>query len=154
MGWCMREPYCPLSSAVCDATIPTSPLFEMVESGLVPRVEENWSRDRLVVLFVASDITQSPSLILNLTHTLTSILITMTNWWRNLWCKFFYPMKFPESACSPFRYVLHYIVFISNTMIFWKLVIKCPRKPREVCGIPEGAARGNSTNLPRVQRDI
>ena len=41
----------------------------------------------------------------------------------------------------------------SNTMIFWKLVIKCPRKPREVCGIPEGEARGNSTNLPRV-RDI
>jgi hypothetical protein len=22
-------------------------------------------------------------------------------------------------------------------MIFWKLVITCPRKPREVCGIPE-----------------
>jgi hypothetical protein len=44
-------------------------------------------------------------------------------------------------------------IFISNTMIFWKLVIKCPRKPREVCGIPEGEARGNSTNLPRV-RDI
>ena len=30
-------------------------------------------------------------------------------------------------------------------------MIKCPRKPREVCGIPEGAARGNSTNLPRAQ---
>jgi hypothetical protein len=29
MGWCMREPYCPLSSAVCNATIPTLPLFEM-----------------------------------------------------------------------------------------------------------------------------
>ena len=40
------------------------------------------------------------------------------------------------------------IIIISNTMIFWKLVIKCPRKPREVCGIPEGEARGNSTNLP------
>jgi hypothetical protein len=23
MGWCMREPYCPLSSTVCNATIPT-----------------------------------------------------------------------------------------------------------------------------------
>ena len=32
MGWCMREPYCPLSSAVCDATIPTLPSFEMAES--------------------------------------------------------------------------------------------------------------------------
>ena len=30
-------------------------------------------------------------------------------------------------------------------------MIKCPRKPREVCGIPEGAARRNSTNLPRVR---
>ena len=29
MGWCMREPYCPLSSAVRNATIPTLPLFEM-----------------------------------------------------------------------------------------------------------------------------
>jgi hypothetical protein len=29
MGWCMREPYCPLSSAVCNATIPTKLLFEM-----------------------------------------------------------------------------------------------------------------------------
>jgi hypothetical protein len=28
MGWCMREPYCPLYSAVCNATIPTLPLFE------------------------------------------------------------------------------------------------------------------------------
>jgi hypothetical protein len=32
MGWCMREPYCPLSSAVCNATIPTLPLFEMSET--------------------------------------------------------------------------------------------------------------------------
>jgi hypothetical protein len=32
MGWCMREPYCPLSSAVCNATIPTLLLFEMAES--------------------------------------------------------------------------------------------------------------------------
>ena len=31
-GWCMREPCCPLSSAVCNATIPTLPLFEMTES--------------------------------------------------------------------------------------------------------------------------
>jgi hypothetical protein len=23
MGWCIREPYCPLSSAVCNTTIPT-----------------------------------------------------------------------------------------------------------------------------------
>jgi hypothetical protein len=30
MGWCMKEPYCPLSSAVCNAT--TLPLFEMAES--------------------------------------------------------------------------------------------------------------------------
>jgi hypothetical protein len=30
----MREPYCPLSSAVCNAAIPTLPLFEMAESGL------------------------------------------------------------------------------------------------------------------------
>jgi hypothetical protein len=29
MGWRMREPYCPLSSAVCNATIPTLPLFEI-----------------------------------------------------------------------------------------------------------------------------
>ena len=50
-------------------------------------------------------------------------------------------------------FVICQLLIISNTMIFWKLVIKCPRKPREVCGIPEGAARGNSTNLPRV-RDI
>jgi hypothetical protein len=71
-----------------------------VEKGLVPRVEENWSRDRLVVLFVASDITQSLSLILTLTLTLTSTLITITNWWRNLWCKFFYPRKYPEKAVS------------------------------------------------------
>jgi hypothetical protein len=69
---------------------------------LVPRVGENWSRDRLVVLFVASDISLSLSLILNLTLTLTlsltSTLITITNWWRNLWCKFFYPTKYPRSA--------------------------------------------------------
>jgi hypothetical protein len=32
MGWCMRESYCPLSSAVCNATIPTLPLFEMAKS--------------------------------------------------------------------------------------------------------------------------
>jgi hypothetical protein len=36
MGWCMREPYCPLSSAVCNATIPTLPLFEMAESACLP----------------------------------------------------------------------------------------------------------------------
>jgi hypothetical protein len=27
MGWCMREPYCPLPSAVCNATIPTLPNY-------------------------------------------------------------------------------------------------------------------------------
>ena len=32
----MREPYCPLSSAVCNATIPTLPLFEMAESACSP----------------------------------------------------------------------------------------------------------------------
>jgi hypothetical protein len=36
MGWCMREPYCPLSSAVCNATISTLPLFEMAESAFSP----------------------------------------------------------------------------------------------------------------------
>ena len=36
MGWCMREPYCPLSSAVCNVTIPTLPLFEMAESACLP----------------------------------------------------------------------------------------------------------------------
>jgi hypothetical protein len=36
MGWCMREPYCPLSSAVCNATIPTLPLFKMAESACSP----------------------------------------------------------------------------------------------------------------------
>ena len=36
MGWCAREPYCPLSSAVCNATIPTLPLFEMAESACSP----------------------------------------------------------------------------------------------------------------------
>jgi hypothetical protein len=36
MGWCMREPYCPLSSAVCNATIPTLPLFEIAESPCSP----------------------------------------------------------------------------------------------------------------------
>jgi hypothetical protein len=36
MGWCMREPYCPLSSAVCNTTIPTLPLFEMAESACSP----------------------------------------------------------------------------------------------------------------------
>jgi hypothetical protein len=35
-GWCMREPYCPLSSAVCNATIPIFPLFEMAESTCSP----------------------------------------------------------------------------------------------------------------------
>jgi hypothetical protein len=30
-------------------------------------------------------------------------------------------------------------------------VIKWPRNPRQVCGIPEGEARGNSANLPRVK---
>jgi hypothetical protein len=38
--WCTREPYCPLSSAVCNATtmstIPTLPLFEMAESACSP----------------------------------------------------------------------------------------------------------------------
>jgi hypothetical protein len=34
-GW-MREPYCPLSSAVCNAIIPTLPLFEMAESACSP----------------------------------------------------------------------------------------------------------------------
>ena len=29
-------PYCPLSSAVCNATIPTLPLFEMAESPCSP----------------------------------------------------------------------------------------------------------------------
>jgi hypothetical protein len=36
LGWCMREPYCPLSSAVCNATIPELPLFEMAESACSP----------------------------------------------------------------------------------------------------------------------
>ena len=36
MGWCMREPYCPLSSAACNATIPTIPLFEMAEPACSP----------------------------------------------------------------------------------------------------------------------
>jgi hypothetical protein len=36
MGWCMREPYCPLSFAVCNATMPTLPLFEMAESACSP----------------------------------------------------------------------------------------------------------------------
>ena len=36
MGCCMREPYCPLSSAVGNATIPTLPLFEMAESACSP----------------------------------------------------------------------------------------------------------------------
>ena len=36
MGWCMREPYCPLSSAVCNATIPTLSLFGMGESACSP----------------------------------------------------------------------------------------------------------------------
>ena len=36
MGWCTREPYCPLSSAACNATIPTLPLFEMAESACSP----------------------------------------------------------------------------------------------------------------------
>jgi hypothetical protein len=35
-GWWMREPYCPLSSAVCNAAIPTLPLFEMAESACLP----------------------------------------------------------------------------------------------------------------------
>jgi hypothetical protein len=30
-------------------------------------------------------------------------------------------------------------------------VTKWPRNPRQVCGIPEGEARGNSANLPRVR---
>ena len=34
------------------------------------------------------------------------------------------------------RYGAIYTIIISNTMIWGKLVIKCPRKPREVCGIP------------------
>ena len=32
IGGCMGEPYFPLSSAVCNATIPTLPLFQMAES--------------------------------------------------------------------------------------------------------------------------
>jgi hypothetical protein len=32
----MREPYCPLSSAVCNATIPTLPSFEMAEAACLP----------------------------------------------------------------------------------------------------------------------
>ena len=36
MGWYIREPYCPLSSAVCNATIPTLPLLEMTESACSP----------------------------------------------------------------------------------------------------------------------
>jgi hypothetical protein len=36
MGWCMREPYCPLSSAVSNATIPTLPLFEIAEFAYLP----------------------------------------------------------------------------------------------------------------------
>jgi hypothetical protein len=36
MGWCMRETYCPLSSAVCNATIPTLSLFETAESAFSP----------------------------------------------------------------------------------------------------------------------
>jgi hypothetical protein len=36
MGWCIREPYCRLSSVVCNATIPTLPLFEMAESACSP----------------------------------------------------------------------------------------------------------------------
>jgi hypothetical protein len=36
MGWCMREPYCPLSSAVYNATIPTLSLFEMAKSACSP----------------------------------------------------------------------------------------------------------------------
>ena len=35
-GWCMREPYCPLCYVVCDATIPTLPLFEMAKSACSP----------------------------------------------------------------------------------------------------------------------
>ena len=35
-GWCTREPYCPLSSAVCNTTIPTLLLFEMTESACSP----------------------------------------------------------------------------------------------------------------------
>ena len=34
MGWCMREPYCSLSSAVCNTTIPTLPLYEITEYAL------------------------------------------------------------------------------------------------------------------------
>ena len=36
MGWCIREPYCLLSSAVCNATFPTLPLFKMAESACSP----------------------------------------------------------------------------------------------------------------------
>jgi hypothetical protein len=35
-GWCTRGPYCPLSSAVCNATIPTLPLFAIAESACLP----------------------------------------------------------------------------------------------------------------------
>jgi hypothetical protein len=31
--WCMKKPYCPLSSAVCNTTIPTFPLFEQWRRG-------------------------------------------------------------------------------------------------------------------------
>ena len=36
MGWCMREPYCPVSSAVCNATMAPLLLFEMAESACLP----------------------------------------------------------------------------------------------------------------------
>ena len=38
MGWCMREPYCPLSSAVCNAiyTNPTLILFDLICMFAVP----------------------------------------------------------------------------------------------------------------------
>ena len=43
------------------------------------------------------------------------------------------------------------LFIISNSMAGGRLVIKWPRNPRQVCGIPEGEARGNSANLPRVR---
>jgi hypothetical protein len=34
---CQGVPYCPLSSAICNATLRTLPLFEMAESASLPR---------------------------------------------------------------------------------------------------------------------
>jgi hypothetical protein len=45
-------------------------------------------------------------------------------------------------------------LFISNSMAWGRLVIKWPRNPRQVCGIPEREARGDSANLPRVRSHL